>query len=354
MQYVDGKSLDDRLKEEGSLEVKEIVRIGLQIASGLAAAHKQGLIHRDIKPANILLENGVQRVKITDFGLARAVDDASVTQSGMIAGTPQYMSPEQAQDYPIDHRSDLFSLGSVMYAMCAGRPPFRGNNTVAVLRRLCEDPPRPIQEINPEIPTGCARSSTSCWPRSRPSAINRRRKWPTCWASTWRGCSSPPARPSRTPKLRSHDGRAALEKSKSRGLLVAAGLAVVAALVVAGIIVIQTDRGELVIETDDPDIAFRVMPNGVKLEDRKTNRQYDLRIAAQNPRTGEYQLEVTDKLADIGITTKTFTIRRGERVALKVHPRPAKPGGANQRLRRSRLRHRAKHLSGRLSSTART
>ncbi len=82
MQYVEGKSLDERLKEEGSLELKEILRIAAQIASGLAAAHKQGLIHRDIKPANILLENGVQRVKITDFGLARAVDDASVTQTG--------------------------------------------------------------------------------------------------------------------------------------------------------------------------------------------------------------------------------------------------------------------------------
>ncbi len=124
----------------------------MQTAAGLAAAHAQGLVHRDIKPANILLENGVERVKITDFGLARAADDASLTQTGVVAGTPQYMSPEQAEGKPLDHRTDLFSLGSVLYAMCTGRPPFRASGTMAVLKRVCEDTPPPIREINPEIP----------------------------------------------------------------------------------------------------------------------------------------------------------------------------------------------------------
>jgi hypothetical protein len=152
MQYVSGASLQDRLDREGPLEVKEILRIGAQAARGLAAAHAQGVIHRDIKPANILLENGVERVKITDFGLARTLDDASLTQSGVIAGTPQYMAPEQANGEAVDHRADLFSLGSVLYALCTGRPPFRASTVMGVLKRVSEDDPRPIRDVNPEIP----------------------------------------------------------------------------------------------------------------------------------------------------------------------------------------------------------
>lgn len=110
------------------------------------------MIHRDIKPGNILLEDGTDRIKITDFGLARSADDASMTQSGVISGTPLYMSPEQAQAHEIDHRSDLFSLGSVLYVMCSGRPPFRAATSIAVLRRVVEEQPRPIQGIIPEIP----------------------------------------------------------------------------------------------------------------------------------------------------------------------------------------------------------
>ena len=152
MSLVAGRSLQERLDREGPLQVKEILRIGMQAASGLAAAHAQGLVHRDVKPANILLENGVERVRLTDFGLARAVDDASLTQSGVVAGTPQYMAPEQARGDTIDHRVDLFSLGSTLYAMCAGHAPFRADSAMAVLRRICEEQPRPLRAINPEIP----------------------------------------------------------------------------------------------------------------------------------------------------------------------------------------------------------
>ena len=152
MQYVAGRSLQQKIDAEGSLDLKEILRIGMQTAAGLSAAHAQGLVHRDVKPSNILLENGIQRVKLTDFGLARAVDDASLTQSGAIAGTPQYMAPEQANGDAVDYRADLFSLGSVLYAMCVGHSPFRASTTMGVLKRVCHDPPRPIQELNPDIP----------------------------------------------------------------------------------------------------------------------------------------------------------------------------------------------------------
>ncbi len=152
MQHVPGHSLQERIDRDGPLEVEDVLRIGMQAAAGLAAAHAQGLVHRDVKPSNILLEHGVERVKLTDFGLARAADDASVTQSGVLAGTPQYMAPEQANGDGVTFRSDLFSLGSVLYAMCAGRPPFRAETTMAVLRRICEQVPRPLREVNPQVP----------------------------------------------------------------------------------------------------------------------------------------------------------------------------------------------------------
>ena len=152
MQYVHGETLEARIHRNGSLDIREAVRIALQISQGLAAAHAQGVVHRDIKPANILLENGVARVRITDFGLARAIDDASLTQSGVVAGTPQYMAPEQANGDAIDERADLFSLGSVIYTMLAGHAPFRATTAMGVLKRLCDNAARPIREINPETP----------------------------------------------------------------------------------------------------------------------------------------------------------------------------------------------------------
>jgi serine/threonine protein kinase len=152
MQYIPGESLQARVERAGPLSVPEMLRIGLQAASGLAAAHAQGLVHRDVKPANILLENGVERAYLTDFGLARASDDASLTHTGVLAGTPNYMSPEQADGQPLDHRSDLFSLGSVLYFMATGHPPFRADRPMAVLKRTCHDPHRPAWECNAEIP----------------------------------------------------------------------------------------------------------------------------------------------------------------------------------------------------------
>jgi serine/threonine protein kinase len=152
MEYVPGISLQERLDRDGPLDVTTILRIGIQVALGLAAAHAQGLIHRDVKPANILLEDDTGRAKLTDFGLARAVDDASLTQSGAITGTPQYMAPEQARGDAVDPRADLFSLGSVLYALSTGVPPFRASSPLAMLNRICAEEPTPITELNPAIP----------------------------------------------------------------------------------------------------------------------------------------------------------------------------------------------------------
>lgn len=152
MQYSRGSTLQKRVEVQGPLELKEILRIGMQTARGLAAAHALGLVHRDVKPSNILIDGTVERALLTDFGLARAVDDASITRTGTIAGTPQYMSPEQACGTTVDARSDLFSLGGVLYYMATGRQPFRADNSYAVLRLIIDQEPRSMQEINPDLP----------------------------------------------------------------------------------------------------------------------------------------------------------------------------------------------------------
>jgi hypothetical protein len=152
MELVTGESLEKKLEREGRLELREIVRIGMQTAAGLAAAHDKGLIHRDIKPGNILLEQSGQRVKLTDFGLARAAEDMRLTRSGLVAGTPLYMSPEQATGEEVDARSDLFSLGVVLYELAAGVPPFNGKTPLAVLKSVTEEKPVPLRERNPDVP----------------------------------------------------------------------------------------------------------------------------------------------------------------------------------------------------------
>lgn len=151
MSFIPGRSLQEQVRHQGPLEPKAIARIGQQVAAGLAAAHRQGLVHRDIKPANILLENGLDRALITDFGLARAADDA-ISQTGWLAGTPHYMSPEQAASGDLDGRSDLFSLGSVLYFIATGREPFRGTQPLAIMNQIAHQKPQPVRSVNSDIP----------------------------------------------------------------------------------------------------------------------------------------------------------------------------------------------------------
>jgi WD40 repeat protein/serine/threonine protein kinase len=153
MPLLKGESLDERLKREGTLPPAEVVRIGRETALGLAAAHAQGVIHRDIKPGNLWLEGGSQRVKILDFGLAyQAGSDVHLTQSGAILGTPAYMAPEQAQGKKADARSDLFSLGCVLYRMSTGQLPFQGTDTMSMLLALVTQDPTPPGQHNPHLP----------------------------------------------------------------------------------------------------------------------------------------------------------------------------------------------------------
>jgi serine/threonine-protein kinase len=153
MEYVEGEDLKEVIKKRAPFSPQEIASIGAQVCAALAHAHQKGIVHRDIKPHNILITNG-GRVKVTDFGLARvlSVPAATVTQSGTVVGSVYYFSPEQAQGQEVDPRSDLYSLGVVLYEMATGEVPFKGDNPISVaLKHLQEEPP-PVRRRNPAIP----------------------------------------------------------------------------------------------------------------------------------------------------------------------------------------------------------
>jgi serine/threonine protein kinase len=153
MEYLRGLSLHAWLERGRTASIDLVLRIGREIASGLAAAHRAGLIHRDIKPANIWLEAPSGRVKILDFGMARSErDDVHVTQSGAVIGTPAYMAPEQARGETVGPACDLFSLGCVLYRLCAGRLPFEGPTIMATLSAISSQDPQSPRLIEPEVP----------------------------------------------------------------------------------------------------------------------------------------------------------------------------------------------------------
>jgi serine/threonine protein kinase len=172
MPFLKGEPLDVRLKRDEVLPVAEVLRIGREVAEGLAAAHAKGLVHRDIKPANLWLEAESRRVKVLDFGLARsALDHGNLTQQGAIIGTPGYMAPEQASGLPVDARCDLFSLGCVLYRMAAGEAPFQGRDIVSTLMAVATtEPIAPIKlrALLPQALSDLIMQLLSKDPRGRP------------------------------------------------------------------------------------------------------------------------------------------------------------------------------------------
>jgi serine/threonine-protein kinase len=154
MEYVHGRTLADILHTNGRVTAKQAAEIASEVAAALGFAHEAGLVHRDIKPANILIGSNGQ-VKVADFGIARAMNaptESSLTQAGAVMGTATYFSPEQAQGAQPDPRSDLYSLGIVMYEMVAGRPPFTGENPVGIAYKQVHDNPQPLNQIVADVP----------------------------------------------------------------------------------------------------------------------------------------------------------------------------------------------------------
>ncbi len=258
MELIDGGSLETRLRRDGPLPVDEVLRIGVQMARGLAAAHRQNLIHRDIKPSNILLESGSRRVKLTDFGLARAADDATITLSGLIAGTPLYMSPEQAAGQRIDCRADLFSLGSVLYEMCARQSAFQAPTTLAVIRRVCDETPQPIRDLNSNIPASLCRLIERLHakqPADRPASAQEVAEELNAIASglnaTLKGLIEP------TPQARR---RRIAVAAVFVALCVLIGLSEVSGVtnMLGMIIRVLSPEGTLVVEVDDPDVSVAI------------------------------------------------------------------------------------------------
>jgi len=334
MQYVAGTSLQDRLDRSGPLQLHEVLRIGMQTASGLAAAHAQGLVHRDVKPANILLENGVERVKLTDFGLARAADDASLTQSGVIAGTPAFMSPEQAEGKPLDHRSDLFSLGSVLYAMCTGRPPFRAGTSMGVLKRVCEDTPSPIRELNPEIPDWLVAVVEKLHAKDPAARFQSATEVAEVLGRHLAHVQHPSVVPLPAvvkladgfpaPVRRLHGGR----RWAAAAAVLVATLALLGTTEATGVtnvratvIRIFTPEGTLVVETDDPGVKVTVEGDG------------DLVITGAGPqevrlRAGSYRLKATRDGKPVKLDRDLVAISRGDRQIVRVHLEDESPAAA--------------------------
>jgi TolB-like protein/predicted Ser/Thr protein kinase len=157
MQFVDGESLGDILERFGNLPVEQALLITRRVADALNFAHSRGFVHRDIKPDNIMIDRG-GRVKVMDFGLARTTAlESRMTQTGMYVGTPEYSSPEQCETLDLDGRSDLYSLGVVLYEMLSGTVPYRAETPYALFTKICNEQPAPIRELNPQVPESVAK-----------------------------------------------------------------------------------------------------------------------------------------------------------------------------------------------------
>ena len=316
MEYLRGESLEQRRLRERKLPAAEVLRIGQEVARGLAAAHLAGLIHRDVKPANIWLDADAGRVKILDFGLARAVGEEShLTQQGAIVGTPAFMAPEQTDGRTIDGRADLFSLGCVLYALAVGKPPFHGKDVVSTLMAVVTDQPKPPREINPEVPPALSdlllmllaknpdqRPATASEVAGRLQAIERELADP------------PVALPA--------EGARRGASSRLRGILAfAAVLAVLLPLMYFSGVIIRftSNQADVEIVVDDSEMEVTVKENGAVIRDPKGKRVITLTA-------GGHELEVTVKDAGgvLRTFTKQFTLSRGGTDILKVRQELAK------------------------------
>jgi serine/threonine protein kinase len=321
MAQLNGESLENRLKRARKLPIRELCRIAREAAEGLAAAHERGLIHRDIKPANVWLESASPksppdevggRVKILDFGLAQVGgENAQLTQTGTILGSPAYMAPEQIDGRPAEPRSDLFSLGCIIYRMATGQLPFQGHGVISVLWAVATKDPQPIRELNPTLPAAISdlvMELLAKRPEDRPpdslAVVERLR-------AIEDQCAGP------FPLPHSISATSARPRWRMRGLVAAAALAAIIPLAYffgAPLIRFTTNKGELIVEVDDPNTAVEVAvrQNEMVVRDRTNERVFLLTA-------GEGEVEVYEKTSGLKIATRRFTLTRGGKEIVAVH-----------------------------------
>jgi hypothetical protein len=309
MELLEGEPLDQRLARGDRLDTAEVLRLGREMALGLAAAHARGLIHRDLKPGNVWLEAPDGRVKLLDFGLARAaVDDVQVTSSGVVVGTPAYMAPEQARGEKLDHRADLFSLGVVLYRLCTGEMPFKGDTMMAVLTALALANPKPVREVAPDVPPALAdlvRRLLAKSPADRPQTA---KEVAAALLALEREAAAPPPAP--RPAGRGARGRRRVGLGVAAAILVAL-LGPLAWFFGPTLIRIATNQGELVVEVEDPDVEVVVKPDGVLV---RAGTEQTLIITA-----GDGVVEVRDPAKkDWALLTKEFRLKRGGKEVVRV------------------------------------
>ena len=162
MAYVEGGTIADRIAGEGPLSIEAASRLFGEMAGALLHAHRRGVVHRDIKPQNILVEQETGRSLLSDFGIARSADTQSLTASGLILGTPAYLAPEQVAGEAADHRADIYALGTVMYEALSGHQPFEATTPTAMIMKRLAGPPRPLQELRPDVPAALLAAVDRC------------------------------------------------------------------------------------------------------------------------------------------------------------------------------------------------
>ena len=320
MQLLHGQTLNERLQQGPPLSNAEVLRIGREIAEGLAAAHACGLVHRDIKPANVWLEEGSGRVKILDFGLARAANEtARLTQDGSLLGTPAYMSPEQASSAgELDHRSDLFSLGSVLYRMVTGRLAFPAESLAELLLALVRDNPVAPRQLNPRIPPaldelilGLLAKDPAARPQSAQAVVETiRRLEKASVPGAWDGLDL---------KVQVEDEDALSPRARKRfpvalaALVVIAGLAAGSALLLPRILDAAGNMGELILDSPESAVAVTVTRGGRTVGVLDPARRPTLRLPA-----GSYGLELADGTGTLVLASTQVDLRRGARQVVRL------------------------------------